>query len=217
MAHSTNKHSNSGANNHSANIASLTSILTQYTAQIDEFHKLCTNVAVSLMTFAGVVLTACATIYGVVSKSEGNSDLLSALSLVVLLLPTVGTMILYVLSISMRKDAIYRAYCGKVEDRLKEITGDEIYHFHKEIVPKEMARFKSNTLGVVFLGIILVILYVVTGTLSFIWSGFFKEVIFARICIGLFLLVNVVFSGIFIRGIVGNTKAMERAVKLDYK
>ena len=44
-------------------IASLTSLLTQYTVQMDEFYKLAATTSVSLLTLIGVLITAAATIY----------------------------------------------------------------------------------------------------------------------------------------------------------
>ena len=152
-------------------IASLTSLLTQYTVQMDEFYKLAATTSVSLLTLIGVLITAAATIYVNISKVN-KEQFLGILSYVILILPIIGTQVLYILSMSMRKEALYRAYCSEIEERLNGLTGTHYYSFHSEIVSTEMNRFLTNKWGGVFLGIVLSVLYALSFYASWKWSGY---------------------------------------------
>ena len=196
-------------------IASLTSLLTQYTVQMDEFYKLAATTSVSLLTLIGVLITAAATIYVNISKVN-KEQFLGILSYVILILPIIGTQVLYILSMSMRKEALYRAYCSEIEERLNGLTGTHYYSFHSEIVSTEMNRFLTNKWGGVFLGIVLSVLYALSFYASWKWSGYIGGAdngskTIGKVSVIVFILLDIGFSIMIVAGLLSNVQAMNKA------
>ena len=196
-------------------IASLTSLLTQYTVQMDEFYKLAATTSVSLLTLIGVLITAAATIYVNISKVN-KEQFLGILSYVILILPIIGTQVLYILSMSMRKEALYRAYCSEIEERLNGLTGTHYYSFHSEIVSTEMNRFLTNKWGGVFLGIVLSVLYALSFYASWKWSGYIGgadhgSITIWKVFVIAFILLDIGFSIMIVAGLLSNVQAMNKA------
>lgn len=196
-------------------IASLTSLLTQYTVQMDEFYKLAATTSVSLLTLIGVLITVAATIYVNISKVN-KEQFLGILSYVILILPIIGTQVLYILSMSMRKEALYRAYCSEIEGRLNGLTGTHYYSFHSEIVSTEMNRFLTNKWGGVFLGIVLTVLYALSFYASWKWSGYIGgadngSITIGKVSVIVFILLDIGFSIMIVAGLLSNVQAMNKA------
>ena len=196
-------------------IASLTSLLTQYTVQMDEFYKLAATTSVSLLTLIGVLITAAATIYVNISKVN-KEQFLGILSYVILILPIIGTQVLYILPMSMRKEALYRAYCSEIEERLNGLTGTHYYSFHSEIVSTEMNRFLTNKWGGVFLGIVLTVLYALSFYASWKWSGYIGgadhgSITIWKVFVIAFILLDIGFSIMIVAGLLSNVQAMNKA------
>lgn len=196
-------------------IASLTSLLTQYTVQMDEFYKLAATTSVSLLTLIGVLITVAATIYVNISKVN-KEQFLGILSYVILILPIIGTQVLYILSMSMRKEALYRAYCSEIEGRLNGLTGTHYYCFHSEIVSTEMNRFLTNKWGGVFLGIVLTVLYALSFYASWKWSGYIGgadngSITIGKVSVIVFILLDIGFSIMIVAGLLSNVQAMNKA------
>lgn len=120
--------------------------------------------SVSVITIFISVFAAVAAVYGAWGTS--NPSLKHILSYVALLVPCLCILLMYVNAIIMRKVAIYRGYCARIEKELSEIIRSKNINYHGELINNYLASHcLSNTIGSLFLFVVLGMF--LTGSFAF--------------------------------------------------
>ena len=121
---------------------------------------------------------------------------------------------MYILAISMRKEALYRAYCGKIEEQLNYYTQTNDFCFHKKIVDRQMNTFLTNILGGIFVAIFVGLVFCASGYAAWVWSEYSGNPRYAHIFIGSFVAVTGVLSIVSLIGFLTNGAAIRKTERI---
>ncbi len=146
----------------------LATILTSYTAQLDEYER-----ALTVITF-----TAIGVLCTIITLTLNSPKIILCTSLVI---PCLEAVYAFVFAHYTRWIAFYRGYCVHLEEKLNRETNTEDFYFHTMILKSGMKRLKANTtllklcFWVLYVVSILVFLVgiIVTGRFPFVIAGLF--------------------------------------------
>lgn len=108
----------------------LTTMLSTYTNLVNQQYHETSKYGVSIISLVYVLVAAVATVFGVVEKKDTESvrNIYIGLSILLLMVPALITLFLNVFAYNMKKEAILRGYCKRIERQISELTTEKFYY-----------------------------------------------------------------------------------------
>ena len=132
-----------------------------YTTQLEEYDRMNSNYVMTVIAFVGGVLAIVGSLFE--KKQSFDSEIFYVItSILILIIPCVGTLYFYVLSMNCRRVALYRGCLRVLEDRLRKITNLTVVDYNSKIDEGIMGKYFVNTSGPIIMTIFLIIIYCVS-------------------------------------------------------
>jgi len=193
-------------------IDELMEAITLYTTQREEYDRSNFNACTTCIGFVGGLIAAVGAIL-CTSSNYNNTNLLNeAVSIIILLIPAIITLFLYNFSMNCRRSATFNGYVQFLEECLNKELGKDYMMYSNIVIPRHYATFSVNSYGPVAMISFLIIIYLCSFVLSFIFAHRSTNCIFYRsylIIDIIFILLSLFFNGLYIKGLLENDKAIK--------
>lgn len=194
----------------------LMAAITLYTTQLEDYDKSNFNSCMTCIGFVGGLIAVVGAILCTSSNNNGNSFQNEAVSIILLLIPLIVTLFLYNFSMNCRRSALFRGYIQFLEECLNKELGKNDMLYSKFLIPEYYAKFPVNSFGPYAMMIFLLILYIFSFLISFIFAyrSIYTIFFIAYLCGGGILLVFCTsFAVLYCVSLVHNNIVIEKIKK----
>ncbi|MCH5260784.1 MAG: hypothetical protein J1F18_13565 [Lachnospiraceae bacterium] len=178
-------------------IEALTSLISMYSEQLEEYDRSNGSFVVGCVGLAGVILGLVVNVFTTENKKNKLIRPNYGIATLFALIPGIMTLCLYVFSMQCRRVVFFRGYLTYLEEKLSELIGIPMV-FNSNVVGKFFGEFGTMNAGFWVMGIVVVLMLLVSCCLCLYLATpkcFFTNASICSIVIfSIYVIVFIVFT-----------------------